>query len=352
MTKARIAVIGCGNWAVEAHLPGLASDPRAEVVGLADPVASNLGYAAQRFSVRHTFSDARRLLQATQPDGVVVATPPVSHAEVGMLALDAGAHLLVEKPMVITPQSGRALIQAANEANREIIVGHPWHYSAQALALRARLGGDVIGEIQAVACVFGSSVLNYYSGDTDSDRPAEGYAIAARPETYSDPVVSGGGQGQVQLSHAVALLLFLTGLTPTRVSAFTRSLGLDVDVIDAVSVAFAGGALGTFMTTGGVPPGLPRPAELRLFGGSGYVAWDFRSGHATVVSTRGRPEVLTSPDPYSCYPRYAPVRNLVEVVLGLAPSGSPPDIGLRTASFLAAMYQSAAQNGTACEVED
>lgn len=337
---------------MEAHLPSLAANPRVELVGVADPDATNRAYAARRFGAARAFADAAELLRETRPDGAIVAVPHALHARLGRLVLESGAHLLIEKPMVIDPEDGVDLIQAARTAGREIIVGHAWHFNLQARELRRRLARGEIGEVQSVSCVFASNVLNFYRGDTTADQGEEGYAVAPRPETYADPAVAGGGQGQTQLSHAVALLFFLTGLRATRLAAFTRNLGLAVDVVDAVAGRLDNGAAVTFLTTGALSSRTPSLLEYRLFGPEGYALWDVRRDRARIVTSSGHAVDLDPPPPGRSNPHRAPAEHLVEVVLDGATNLSPPDIGLHTAQFLAAMYRSASSDGSAEPVDD
>jgi predicted dehydrogenase len=346
-------VVGCGHWATEAHLPALAADSRVELVGVCDPDPHNRTYAARRFQVRETYEDVAALLARAQPEGVVVAVPHALHAPLGMAVLEAGAHLLIEKPFVLDPDDGRAMIRAARTSAREIIVGYPWHYNAQARDLRTRLAAGAIGEIQSVSCLYATTVLNFYRGDTTADQEADGYAVAPKPSTYSDPSIAGGGQGQTQLTHAAALLLFITGLRLKRVTAFTERLGLAVDVVDAVAAQFENGALGVFSSTGAVHSGAQLRLEYRIFGDRGHVVWDVLTDQATIHSSgSGDPQHLPKPPIGNSYPVYAPAANLVEVVLGTAANGSPPELALHTAQFLHAMYRSAAHDGLPLELLD
>jgi predicted dehydrogenase len=350
---ARIAVVGCGHWATEAHLPALAADSRAELVGVCDPDPEKRAYAAQRFQVGETFEDVSELLARAQPDGVVVAVPHVLHAPLGMAVLAAGAHLLVEKPFVLDPDDGRRMIRAARSSAREILVGYPWHYNVQARDLRTRLAAGAIGEIHAVSCLYASAVLNFYRGDTTADQEAEGYAVAPNPSTYSDPSIAGGGQGQTQLTHAAALLLFITGLRIQRVTAFTQRLGLAVDVVDAVAARFENGALGAFCSTGTMESGATPRLEYRIFGDRGWVVWDVLTDQATIHGSGSNgTQQLPQPPAGNSYPVYAPAANLVEVVLGTAANESPAEPALHTVEFLHAMYRSAEHNGLPFDLRD
>src|SRR5262249_59288886 len=114
----------------------------------------------------------------------------------------------------------------------------------------------------------------YYRGDTQSYQAELGLTQAPRSETYSEPALAGGGQGQTQVTHSAALLFWLTGLRPRRVAAFCESFELEVDLVDAVTVRFDGGALGTIVPTRGRPSGAGELLELPVAraGGMGTLA--------------------------------------------------------------------------------
>ncbi len=340
----RVAVIGCGSWAREAHLPALASHPGCTIVALVDPDAQALSEASRLFQVEATYSRATEVYANHEIDAVVVATPHSTHFLNVREALEAGAHVLVEKPMVLDPADGTALMRLAADKGREIIVGYPLHYNEQALELRTILAQGGLGELEFVSCLFTSSVRDYYRGIMTTDDTVESLARAPRSETYSDPLLSGGGQGQTQLTHSAALVFWLTGLRPHSVAAFTGNFSLPVDLADAAAVSFVGGALGTIGTTGGRPPGNHDLLELRVYGRTGSIEFDVFRGIAE-FNVDGKSRLLPHIDEASQYPKFAPAMNLVDVALGRSPNGSPAAIGQLTTCFLRAMYQSAAHDG-------
>ena len=338
----KVAVIGCGSWAREAHLPALASHPGCTIVALVDSDARALSEASRLFQVEETYSRATEVYANHEIDAVVVATPHSTHFLNVREALEAGAHVLVEKPMVLDPADGTALMRLAADKGREIIVGYPLHYNEQALELRTIVAQGGLGELEFVSCLFASNVRDYYRGIMTTIDTVE---RPPRSETYSDPLLSGGGQGQTQLTHSAALLFWLTGLRPNSVAAFTGNFSLPVDLADAAAVSFAGGALGTIGTTGGCPPGNHDLLELRVYGRTGFIKFDVFQGMAE-VNVSGKSRLLPHIGEASQYPKFAPAMDLVDVALGRSSNGSPATIGQLTTCFLHAMYQSAAHDGT------
>src|SRR5438128_2032199 len=116
--RARIAVVGCGSWATQAHLPALRDDPDAELVAVVEPREDGLRAAAETFDVGSAYRELEQMLDEVEPDGVVIAVPHAHHYAAARAALERGAHVLLEKPMVIEPAHGRELIALARERGR------------------------------------------------------------------------------------------------------------------------------------------------------------------------------------------------------------------------------------------
>jgi predicted dehydrogenase len=127
--RVRVAFVGCG-WVTEyRHLPALRRLPNAEVVALADVDQRRLSTVADRFGIRSRHTDYRRLLDDPAVEAVAVCTPLPSHAEIGLAALEAGKHLLMEKPLALSLADGDRLIERAAALRRTAMVGLNlrWH---------------------------------------------------------------------------------------------------------------------------------------------------------------------------------------------------------------------------------
>jgi predicted dehydrogenase len=345
--KARIGVIGCGWWATRAHLPALLANPDAIIAGIADPDAENRQRAAERFAVPadRVFADAGEMLDKGGLDGAIVAVPHSAHAPLARAVLTKGLHLLLEKPMTIHPPDARALAALAATQGVELIVGYPWHYNRQVLAVRDAIADGRIGAIEYVSCQFASIVRELYRGNPEPYRDVLGYSVnPPGMRTYADPEIAGGGQGQTQVTHSAALLFFITGLKPVSVAALTEPFELAVDLADASIVRFDNGAIGSLGSTGSVLPGQEEILEYRLFGERGHIVFDVNEGAAVIYGANGAVERLPAPTLEERYPDWAPADNLVDVVLGRAPNGSPASLGVLTVDFVDAIYR-AAQGG-------
>ncbi|HEY6103786.1 MAG TPA: Gfo/Idh/MocA family oxidoreductase [bacterium] len=127
--RVRVGIVGCG-WVTEyRHLPALRRLPEAEVIAVADVDEIRLNRVADRFHLPSRHTDFRALLGDPAIDAVAVCTPLTTHAEIGLAALDAGKHLLIEKPLAASLEECDRLIARAQSADRTAMVGLNlrWH---------------------------------------------------------------------------------------------------------------------------------------------------------------------------------------------------------------------------------
>ncbi len=340
---ARIGVIGCGWWATYAHLPALVTRRDTSVVAVADADERRARAGAEAFGVPRCFASGEELLDAVELDAVIIATPNRHHYDLARRALERGLHVLVEKPMTIDPAEARALAVLARERGRELVVGYPMHYNKHALALRDVIREGAIGELETIAVLYASIVRELYGGRVEDARDVvfEYPVHGPDPRTYVDPARAGGGQGQSQVTHAAALLLFLTGLQVVDVAAFCERFELPVDLADVMAIRFGNGALATLTSTGGMTAGHQELVRYDIFGRSGHVTFDVNGGRATVHLAGGATRELPALPPAERVLVGAPASNLVDIVLHGAENGSPAEIGVAAVELVAAMYTAA-----------
>lgn len=382
----RIAVAGAGWWATEHHLPALASDPRAEIAAIVEPDPVRRERTATWFGVRRSYADLADLLadagaERAGPavDGLIVAVPHAEHYAVARAALDAGWHVLVEKPMTLDAEQAWDLVDRARQRGRHLVVGYPLHFARHVQAARALVATGVLGELQLASGVFASVVAAFLAGQPEVYANDFGYRLTGpQPGTYADPARSGGGQGQTQLTHALAALCRVGGVQVRAVSAVMANYALAVDLVDALTLEFTGGGLGTLAGAGSLLPGDPLRQELYLVGSTGQLRLDLAGGRLEVVGPadllagvslpgRGEPlgagrvrRSLTVPAA-DAYPAGAPARYLVSLIRSGLDSDaaydnpsldnasldnpSPGELGAHVVAVLAAAYRSAAQGG-------
>ena len=347
--RARIGVIGTGWWATYAHLPSLTSYKRAEVVAIADPSPERLALAGEHFGIAAQYADYQVMLDRGDLDGVIVATPHTTHHTVATQVLRRGIPLMLEKPMVLRARDARELVDLAEQHGVPLVIGYPYHFVDQHARLRARIAEGALGQLQLTHSLFASMVLEYYRANPQAYADVFKWEVTGpQPTTYSEPAVAGGGQGHLQVTHSAALLLWLTNLKPRDVSAFVENFELKVDLCDAISVRFEGGAIGTLASSGGISASQTahQQHELRLYGSRGYALVDAMAGSCSIFYNDGSVEQFDEVPADRRYPQEATSRHLVDLVLGIVPAASnasPGEIGARTVELLEAAYSSAAE---------
>ena len=116
----KAALIGAGQIARQ-HLACLQTLPGVELAAICDLSAATAEATAERCGIPAWFTDYRAMLEKARPDVVHVTTPPTSHFRLAMDSLDAGAHVIVEKPATSTFDELEALARRAEEADRHVI---------------------------------------------------------------------------------------------------------------------------------------------------------------------------------------------------------------------------------------
>jgi predicted dehydrogenase len=118
--KVRVGVIGCGAGLF--HLEGYATEPRVEVVALAGLDTDRCEMLAKRFDVHRIYRDYQDLLTQDDIDAVSIAVPNFLHMPVAVAALEAGKHVLIEKPLARHTDEGKLIVEAAERNSRILAV--------------------------------------------------------------------------------------------------------------------------------------------------------------------------------------------------------------------------------------
>ena len=339
--RARLGFIGAGWWATTNHMPVLAARRDVEMVSVCGLDPKVLARCRRDFGFAHTTTDYRELLRQDL-DGVVIASPHPLHAEHALAALRAGCHVMVEKPFTTSTASARQVVALARKKRRHIVVPYGWNYRPIGLKARALMRRAPVGRIEFVLCHMASAVKNLMAGKA-FDFGDSAY-VPANVSTWSDPRASHGGYGQGQLSHAIGLMLWLTGLRAESVFANLSNVGARVDMYDALSVRFSGGAIGTVSGAATLPAETDGTfqLEIRIFGDRGAVTVDIARNLLTLDTHRGRHTSIPLRPGDSAYRCDEPPHQFVELILGLTRrNDSPGEAAMRSVEILDAAYRSA-----------
>lgn len=197
----KVAVAGTGLIAVQKHLPAWRNvAPLAQVVALCDVDPVRGREVADRFAVPNTYSDVATMLAAEQPDIVDICTPPRTHAAIAIQGMEAGAHVLVEKPMAMSVEECDEIIAVSERTRRSVCVGHSDLFYPSFDRLRAKVREGAIGEFRGMH-IFLSTPVDY---------------ITSRPDHWANQL-PGGVIGETGPHVVYMTLAFINPICQVRV---------------------------------------------------------------------------------------------------------------------------------------
>lgn len=190
----KVAVIGCGNIA-RVHAPLILKHREVELVGVADKDLSRAKTMANGFNVSNIYDNAETMIDEQKPDVIHVLVPPQQHAEVSIMAMNRGCHVLVEKPMALSVAEGERMIAAAKQNKVSLCVDHnPLFDGVFRRAIQLSATG-IIGDVVSV------EAHEVYDLERESAFTAEG--AEHRHWAYR----TNGGPLQDMLPHPACLVL-------------------------------------------------------------------------------------------------------------------------------------------------
>lgn len=145
----KAAVIGAGVIC-EQHLIALRRVPGVALAAVCDLSPTMAGYTAERFGAEAAYTDYRRMLDHVRPSVVHVLTPPTTHVAIVRDALDAGAHVIVEKPIAPTHASFSELWSHALRAGRRLIEDQNYRFNTPVRRIDAMVGAGDLGPVREV----------------------------------------------------------------------------------------------------------------------------------------------------------------------------------------------------------
>jgi predicted dehydrogenase len=148
--KLRVGLIGCGGIAVQKHLPALAHQSDvAEMVAFCDKTESRAQDAAKDFGVvgAKVYTDYRALLEDKSIDVIHVLTPNVSHGPITVDALEAGKHVMCEKPMAHSSADAQRMLDAALRTGKKLTIGYQNRFREDVRALRLAVDDGYLGDV-------------------------------------------------------------------------------------------------------------------------------------------------------------------------------------------------------------
>ena len=222
--KARIGLVGAGVIG-QRHISAVTECPTTELIGIAD---SN----PDRFSAAcgvPEFDCIESLISATEPDGVIIATPTDRHLQPVLAALEAGCSVLVEKPIAADTSDGIRIAEAERRSKGSVLVGHHRRYNPASKVARELIRTGKLGKLVQVSGQWGARKHNEY------------YHEPWRRTRNAGPVL-------INLSHELDLLRFICGEIVSISAEITNKFqGFEKEDAAAAVMRFECGALGTIV---------------------------------------------------------------------------------------------------------
>jgi len=302
----RVGVLGAGAWARSAHLPGYRRDPRCRVVAIADVEIDRARDAAREFEVATATADPNELLRRDDIDLIDVCTPSHTNFELAWAALEAGKHVLCEKPVAY---DYRDTLRAADLARRKGLktkVGLTFRYSPAMRYMRELVAGGFVGT---------PFIFNGYEQNSQWLDPAVPLRQVDHDADQSVIQVSsleGYGAPIIDIAHLLVgadlaqVVGTMRNFIPERmVRATNRMMRMNIDDGDMFLGEFANGALGSIQTsfvTVGNYPGI----EARIYGSKGALIGRLVEEQGVAETLRGatadQVEFRELEIPPRCYP--------------------------------------------------
>ncbi|MBN8198889.1 Gfo/Idh/MocA family protein [Bacillus sp. NTK034] len=144
MKKLRIGIIGAGGIAQSRHIPVILKlSDRASITAICDVNKDTAQLAAKKFGIRSVFTDYKEVFN--EADAVVICTPNKFHAELTVAAMEAGLHVLCEKPMAMTADECRKMIEARDRSGKVLAIAYHYRFMKEAQAAKKLISEDEIG---------------------------------------------------------------------------------------------------------------------------------------------------------------------------------------------------------------
>jgi predicted dehydrogenase len=251
--KIRFGIVGCGAIG-PTHAGAISQMADAELTAVADIISDRARAMEEKFSVPRVYTDQAELFADRQVDVVCLCTPSGMHADGAVLAMQAGKHVVVEKPMDITAAACDRMIAAQRQTGKLLTVISQHRFDAASMQVKDLIQSGKLGKmLLATADVKWWRTQKYYDeGDWRG--------------TWA---LDGGGAVMNQGIHTVDVLQWLAGEI-TSVYAHTRTAAherIEVEDVAVAALTFKSGAIGTYVASTAVYDGLP--ARIDIIGSEG-----------------------------------------------------------------------------------
>ncbi len=201
-----IGIVGAG-FARTTQIPGFKDCVGARVVAIASAHRENAESVADEFKIRHVYNDWRELVASEDVDLVSVVTPPATHLEITLAALEHGKHVLCEKPMALNAAEAKQMTERAEVAGVLALIDHELRFLKSRRMMRAMLHNGAVGSVRHCNYVFRSDYRGVLEGPWD---------------WWADETMGGGTLGAIG-SHAIDSFRSVIGAEVSQVFCLLSS---------------------------------------------------------------------------------------------------------------------------------
>ncbi|MGI8433732.1 MAG: Gfo/Idh/MocA family protein [Nocardioidaceae bacterium] len=254
MSDLRVGVLGAGLIA-GVHARTYAATPGARVVAVADPVIAKAEQLAAQVGAR-AVKDLNELLE-TGVDVVSVCTPPSSHAPLTTQALQAGLHVLGEKPLARSLDEAHLIVEAARRAPGVLMVGHVSRFEPDHQRAKEVVESGELGEVQMMSHSMTTSLPGWSEG-----------GWLANPELSGGPLVD-------LAVHSFDYLSWLSASAPVRVHAVGSDSPAGPETYALATVRYQSGAMALVETSWAHPTSYGFKLRVEIIGTRGRLAWSY-----------------------------------------------------------------------------
>ena len=343
-----VAVIGAGWYGAQNHIPVLAGRADVRLDGVCRLGAAELERVRAHFGFAFASEDYRALL-ARRPRAVVVSTPHHLHYAQTRDAIASGAHVLCEKPMTLVAAEAWDLVARARQAGVQLLIANGHQYLGGVSDVRRMIRDGAVGRVEHILCSFVSATRAVFDGDVGLQSWKTTFFPPDHQSTWQAPE-HGGGFAYGQLSHSLAMMLWLTGLKPAAVSAQCWGPG-KIDLVDAGALLFEGGAVASLSGAAAMPEGQRPFFRLVVTGSAGVLDIAFDSDHCELRRHDGANRRLAIAPGQWAYRCDGPIQALIDLACGRGENCSPGEVGAATVSIIEAMLRSSKAGGRSERVE-
>jgi predicted dehydrogenase len=204
MSQGRLKVGVVGLNMGSGHVQTYRKLPDAELIAICDNDAAWLHHCRTQWETPHAFTDYRELFALPELDAVSIALPTTLHAPATLAALEAGKHVLVEKPMALDADEAESMAAAAARASRTLMISHNQRFTPDALYLQRAIESGLLGDVYAVRTLWRRPMGQLAA-------PIAHRATGSYRRNWFNEADQGGGVARDLGSHMIDLALWFLG---------------------------------------------------------------------------------------------------------------------------------------------